>query len=244
MSSVYPNERKLGAAPRGNALVAWWQQLALRERGLVMLGVSVLLLVVGYLLLWEPAALGIRKLEADLPQLRVQAASMRAMADEAQRLRAAGGNATPIAPDDRVAAVRRSLQRAGLLRVGAAETSIPSSGGSAAGPTRLAPTLTVSGAIASVSVAPSARVDPPEVASEANGRVRVRFASIDYGVWVAWLAATESELAARAARVAVVTLAPNGPVGYVRAEAVLDWTAPAQSAASSAAASAPSSARP
>ena len=242
MSSVYPNERKLGAAPRGNALVAWWQQLALRERGLVMLGVAVLLLVVGYLLLWEPAALGIRKLEADLPQLRVQAASMRAMADEAQRLRAAGGNATPIAPDDRVAAVRRSLQRAGLLRGGAAETSISSSGGSAAGSTRLAPTLTVSGAI--VSVAPSAHVDPPEVASEANGRVRVRFASIDYGVWVAWLAATESELAARAARVAVVTLAPNGPVGYVRAEAVLDWTAPAQSAASSAAASAPSSARP
>ncbi len=245
MSSVYSAERKLGAAPRGNALVAWWQQLALRERGLVMLGIAVLVLGVAYLLLWEPAALGIRKLEADLPQLRVEAASLRAMADEAQRLRAAGGNVTTIAPDDRVAAVRRSLERAGLSRIGAAEVGTASgsvsNAVSGALSNRPVPTLTVDGAIASVSVAPSARSDPPEVASEPNGRVRVRFANIDYGVWVAWLAATESELAARAVRVSVAALAPNGPVGHVRAEAVLDWTAPAQSASSSGAASSTSS---
>ncbi|MGI9025625.1 MAG: type II secretion system protein GspM [Burkholderiaceae bacterium] len=235
----------VGAAPRGNALVAWWQQLALRERGLVILGVAVLVLVVGYLLLWEPAAQGVRKLEADLPQLRVEAASLRAMADEARRLRMAGGNVTPIAPDDRVAAVRRSLERAGLLRAGAAVAGSAANGTSGA----FAPTLTVNGPIASVSVAPSARSDPPEIASEANGRVRVRFSNIDYGVWVAWPAATESELAARAARVSIVALAPNGPVGHVRADTVLDWTAPAQSAqsaqsASSPAASSPSPSRP
>ena len=242
MSSVYPAERKIGAAPRGNALVAWWQQLALRERGLVMLGVAVLVLVAGFLLLWEPAALGIRKLEADLPQLRVEAASLRAMADEARRLRAAGGNVAPIAPDGRVAAVRRSLERAGLSRVGTAEASTTSGTVSAGS----APTLTVNGPIASVCVAPSARIDPPEVASEANGRVRVRFSNIDYGVWVAWLAATESELAARAVRVSVAALAPSGPVGHVRAEAVLDWTAPAPASptASPSPSSSSSSSRP
>lgn len=233
MSSVYSSERKIDASPRGNVLVAWWRQLAMRERGLVIFGVAVLVLGVGYLLLWEPAAAGIRKLQADLPQLRAQSASLRTMADEAQRLRAAGGNATPIAPDDRVAAVRRSLERAGLSRGGANanDASTPSSGS--------ARTLTVNGASASVSVAPTSRIDPPEVATEANGRVRVRFANADYGAWVAWLAATESELAARALRVSVAALAPNGPVGHVRAEAVLDWTAPALSA--SAAASPPAS---
>lgn len=232
MSSVYSAPRKIVASPRGNALIAWWQQLATRERGFMLVGVAVLVLVAAYMLLWEPAALGIRKLEADVPQLRAQSASLRAMGDEVQRMRAAGGSTTPIAPDDRAAAVRRSLERAGLLR-GATATGA-TSGGSA-------PTLTVNGAIASVNVAPTARIDPPEVTTEANGRVRVRFSDIDYGVWVAWLAATESELAARAVRVSLAALAPNGPVGHVRAEAVLDWTAPAQAAASSASSATPRS---
>ncbi len=234
MSSVYSSESKIDASARGNALVAWWRQLAMRERGLMIFGVAVLVLGIGYLLLWEPAAAGIRKLQADLPQLRGQSASLRTMADEAQRLRAAGGNTTPIAPDDRVAAVRRSLERSGLSRGGAnANDASTASSGSA-------PTLTVNGAIASasVSVAPTSRIEPPEVATEANGRVRVRFANVDYGAWVAWLATTESELAARALRVSVAALAPNGPVGHVRAEAVLDWTAPASSASASASAAA------
>ncbi len=234
--------------PRGgNALVAWWRALEMRERGLVLLGIAVLVLVAGYLLLWEPAAIGIRKLEGDLPQLRADAGSLRAMADEALRLRAAGGNTTPIAPDDRVAAVKRSLERAGLSSAGAsasAASAKAASAASSASANGLAPTLTVSGAIASVSVAPSARVDPPEVAAEANGRVRVRFANIDYGVWVAWLAATEGELAARAVRVSVAALAPNGPVGHVRAEAVLDWTAPGPAAVPGAAVAAPAASLP
>ena len=239
MSRVYSTERKIAASPRGNALLAWWQQLATRERGLMLFGMAMLLLVAGYVLLWEPAALGIRKLEADLPQLRAQSASLRAQSEEVLRLRAAGGNTTPIAPDDRVAAVRRSLERAGLLR-GASGVDARAAGGSTTS-NGSAPTLTVDGAIASVSVAPTARIDPPEVATEANGRVRIRFSDIDYGVWVAWLAATESELAARAVRVSVAELAPNGPAGHVRAEAVLDWTAPAQAATSSASSAAPAS---
>ena len=213
----------------------------------MILGVAVLVLVAGYMLLWEPAALGIRKLEADLPQLRAQSASLRAMADEARQLRAAMGHSTPIAPDDRVAAVRRSLARAGLLQ----GANVKEAANLAANEARTAgvntasrgsaPTLTVGGAIASVGVAPSARIPPPEVAPEANGRVRVRFSDIDYGVWIAWLAATESELAARSVRVSVAALAPNGPVGHVRADAVFDWTAPAPVAASAVSATAPAS---
>lgn len=219
--------RPTGDSPRRNAWIAWWGQLAPRERGLMILGVAVLVFVAGYMLLWEPAARGIRRLEADLPQLRAQSASLRAMADEARQLRAAMGQAAPIAPADRVAAVRRSLERAGLSRgepvkgtaIGAgAVTSDSASRGSA-------PVLSIGGADAS-GAAPGARLSPPDVAPEANGRVRVRFADIDYGVWIAWLATTETELGARSTHASVAALAPNGPVGHVRTEVVLDWTAP------------------
>ncbi len=96
------------------ALVEWWQRLAERERRLVVFGTLIVLVVAIFLTLWEPAADGIRKLRADLPQLRAQEASLRSMATEAGSLRAAGGAATAVAPADRAAAVRRSLQRAGL----------------------------------------------------------------------------------------------------------------------------------
>lgn len=220
--------RPIDASPRGNAWTAWWGQLAPRERGLMIVGVAVLVLVAGYMLLWEPAARGIRKLEADLPELRAQSASLRAMADEVRQLRATMGQAAPIAPDDRVAAVRRSLVRSGLLRATAVEGTAnrTTTAGTDVVPNGSAPTLTIKGASAS-GIAPGTRLVPPEVAPEANGRVRVRFPDVDYGVWIAWLAATETELGARSARVSVVALAPGGPVGHVRADAVLDWTAPA-----------------
>lgn len=204
------------------ALVQWWQRLAERERRLVVFGTSIVVAVVVYLTLWEPAADGIRKLRADLPQLRTQEASLRSMATEASTLRAAGGAASTVAPSDRVAAVRRSLQRAGLWREATAADAVarPVS----AGPSTTVSTLTVAGAVTTVASSPTARFEPPEIVAEANDRVRVRFDNIDYGVWVAWLAATETELATRAARVTIVALAPRGPVGHVKAEALLDWS--------------------
>jgi type II secretory pathway component PulM len=220
------------------ALINWWQSLATRERNLLGLGGLVVILVAGYLLLWEPPMLGVRKLETDLPQLRAQNAAMRTMADEATRLRATAGNTTTIATTDRTAAVKRSLQRAGLLST--APTSADASASAKPIDTtsgQVVQTLSVNGAVTTVANAPVARSAPPEVSADGE-RVRVRFDDIDYGVWVGWLAAAEGELAARASRVMVSSTAPKGPVGHVRAEAVLDWTQPAPS--SSSASSSPS----
>ena len=75
--------------------------------------------------MWQPAADGVRRVQADLPGLRAQTADVLAMAEEAKRLRAAGGQTVALTPDTRVAAVRRSLERAGLLRDAAAAAETP-----------------------------------------------------------------------------------------------------------------------
>ncbi len=208
-----------------SSLVAWWEGLASRERALLSSGAAVVVATIVYLLLWEPPASGIRKLQGDLPELRSQEASMRAMADEAGRLRAAGGSTQAVVPAERQAAVRRSLQRAGLWREGAGSGPRPEAAAGVSGNT--ISTLSVAGAVTTVTAAVTSRLEPPAITAEANDRVRVRFDDIDYGVWIAWLAATEGELAARATKVTVVALAPKAPVGHVRAEVVLDWTQPA-----------------
>jgi len=205
-------------------IARWWQGLAERERTLIATGAIVVLIVLVYVLLWEPAVLGIRKLTADLPQLREQNASMHAMADEAARLRAAAGSAPPITIAERPAAVRRSLERAGLW------SAAGSTARSDAAVTQTVRTLTVGGPVTTVvAAATTTRAAPPEVVGEGE-RVRVRFDDVDYGVWAGWLASAEGELAARATRVSVVSIAPKSPVGHVRAEALLDWTPPAASA--------------
>lgn len=71
------------------ALIQWWRALARRERRMVIAAVAVVLVAVGYLLLFEPAWRGSRALEAELPGLRRQAAQMEAMAGEARRLTSA-----------------------------------------------------------------------------------------------------------------------------------------------------------
>ena len=210
------------------SIAGWWQGLAERERRVLGFGALIVAVVVVYLWLWEPAAVGIRKLQADLPQLMAQDASMRAMAAEAAGLRASNGASASIAPNQRIAAVRRSLERAGLWREGAPAASAKPAGG--AEPATVS-TLSVSGTVTTVSTATTTRIEPPEVTAEPNDRVRVRFDNIDYGVWVAWLAATETELSARAGRVSVMALSPKAPVGHVRADVVLDWSAPSGAAA-------------
>lgn len=204
---------------------SWWSQLALREKRLVAGGGAVVGVVLVYLLLWEPAAQGIAKLRNDLPGLRAQNAAMRQMADEAAKLRRGGIAQAAPAADDRMAAVQRSLDRAGLARGSAGTPAVAEQGP--------VTTLSTGGAVVSVGTrAASAPTSAPEVSSESGGRVRVRFASIDYGVWVAWVAATESELSAHSSRVVVASLAPDGPPGRVKVESVFDWT-PAPAAARS-----------
>ncbi len=199
----------------------WWQGLEARERRLVVLGGVVVAAVLVYLALLEPAMLGIRRLTADLPPLREQNASIHAMADEAVRLRATAGASAPIAAGERPAAIRRSLERAGLAGSSAARSEAVSTPESQ---TRTVRTLTVGGPVTTVSSAgPTVRTTPPEVVADGE-RVRVRFDDVDYGVWAGWLAAAEGELAARVTRVSVVSTAPKSPVGHVRAEATFDWT--------------------
>jgi type II secretory pathway component PulM len=209
---------------KGNALIDWWQGLAARERGFLSAGALVILLILIYQLLVSPPLTGIGKLRDDLPQLREQNAAMRAMADEATRLRAAAGNAPPTAPNDRVAAVRRSLERAGLWSANAAAAAAASSSNAPTTPQRVQK-LSVGGTVTTVAAAPTTRAAPPEISADGE-RVRVRFDDIDYGVWIAWLASAETELSARASRVSVAANAPKSPVGHVHAEALLDWSTP------------------
>ena len=197
------------------ASLAWWSNRAPRERVVLATGLAGLIAIVFYAFVWQPAADGVRRVEADLPGLRAQTADVMAMAEEAKRLRAAGGQTVALTPDTRMAAVRRSLDRAGLLRDAAAETP--------AGTASVTSLSIGADAVPRLGVATAAKREPPDLSSENGGRVRVRFADIDYGVWVGWLAATETELGARAGRVAVAALGPPAPAGHVRAEAVFEW---------------------
>ena len=210
-----------------SAMPAWWAHRAPRERMVLAAGLAGLISLVFYALVWQPAADGVRRVEADLPGLRAQTADVLAMAEEAKTLRAAGGQTVALTPDTRMAAVRRSLERAGLLRdAAAAETPAAASAS--------APVTSLSigaDAVPRLGVATTSKREPPDLSSENGGRVRVRFADIDYGVWVGWLATTEGELGARAARVAVAALGPPAPAGHVRAEVVFEWAGAAMPSA-------------
>ena len=202
------------AAPRF-AMPSWWRARAPRERAILGAGLLGLLVLAGYAFVWQPAADGIRRTEADLPGLRAQTANVLAMADEAKRLRATGGQSVALTPERRVAAVRRSLERAGLLREAATANAASS-----------APVTSLSvgaDAVPRLAVVATGKSEPPDIATEAGGRVKVRIADVDYGVWIAWLAAAEPEVGARAARAGVTALLPPAPAGHVRAEVLFEW---------------------
>lgn len=67
-------------------LIARWQALAPRERRLIGAGLAVIVLAIGYLVLFEPAWKGRRQLQRDLPALRAQVARMSTLAAEVQTL--------------------------------------------------------------------------------------------------------------------------------------------------------------
>lgn len=91
----------------------YWSERAPRERRLLTAGAAFLLLVVFYLVLVDPAASGIRRLERLLPQTHAQAEELEALVAEAKSLRSAAPAAAPGAADAR-AAVASSLDAAGL----------------------------------------------------------------------------------------------------------------------------------
>jgi general secretion pathway protein M len=87
---------------------AYWQQRDARERRMLLLGLTVVVLGFVYGVLIDPALSGRAKLKAQIPQLRLQAARMDALAKQSTELSSL--NAENIAP------VSREMVESGLTR--------------------------------------------------------------------------------------------------------------------------------
>ncbi|MBP0622962.1 type II secretion system protein M [Cupriavidus consociatus] len=83
---------------------AFWSARNPREQAILAGGAAVMVLVIGYTLLWEPAAEGRQRLARNLPQMRADLAEMESLAQEARGLKA-----TP-APALRGDALTQALQ--------------------------------------------------------------------------------------------------------------------------------------
>ena len=96
-----------------DALRNFWSQRAPRERLALSAAAAVLLLVAIYLLLIEPAATGIARLEKSLPAARAQAEQLDRLLAEVTGLKARPQVAV-LAPADARGALEKSLEAAGL----------------------------------------------------------------------------------------------------------------------------------
>jgi general secretion pathway protein M len=95
------------------ALKQFWAERAPRERAILLAGGGLLLLVLVYLVLIEPAWTGIARLERGLPRQRAEAAELDALLAEVKAMKARPAVATMSATDAR-SALETSLGRAGL----------------------------------------------------------------------------------------------------------------------------------
>lgn len=91
---------------------AFWSSLAPRERRLVATALTVVLVAIAYLVLWEPAARARTQLAKELPVLREQAAEMSSLAREAQSL--ANAVPAPVTGAAQRTALEDTLTRHGL----------------------------------------------------------------------------------------------------------------------------------
>ncbi|HXY22328.1 MAG TPA: type II secretion system protein GspM [Burkholderiaceae bacterium] len=96
-----------------STLSGFWSARAPRERRILLAGATFLAALILYLLLVEPAARGIVRLQRLLPQTRTQASRLETLVSEARSLRTLAPVATPVAADAR-SALDKSLRDAGL----------------------------------------------------------------------------------------------------------------------------------
>jgi general secretion pathway protein M len=93
---------------------AWWETLNTRERGLVAGGTVLALVVVLYVLVWEPLQTSSRRLRQNVAEQRANLAWMRQAAQEIKRLN--GASIAQPASDDRslLTLVDQTARAAGL----------------------------------------------------------------------------------------------------------------------------------
>ncbi len=96
-----------------DAVLQFWNERAPREKSVLALGGLIVVLAVAYLLLIEPAASGIKRLERNLPAQRAQAAQLDALLGEVKSLRSRPQVAS-VSPAEARAALDKSLAAAGL----------------------------------------------------------------------------------------------------------------------------------
>lgn len=96
-----------------DGLLQLWAERSRREKTVLLAGFAVLVAAIIYLLLVEPAASGIARLERGLPQSRAQAAKLESLLAEVRGLRGRAQVATLSAQETR-SAVEKSLTSAGL----------------------------------------------------------------------------------------------------------------------------------
>jgi general secretion pathway protein M len=94
-------------------LTTFWRERAPRERAVLAALAGVVALTLVFLLLVEPAWIGIKRLQSSLPSLRAQVAQLDGLLAEAKALRSRPQAAT-VAPAEARAALERSLASAGL----------------------------------------------------------------------------------------------------------------------------------
>ncbi len=105
---------------------AWWENLGARERGLIVVGTVLVMMLLSYVLAWEPLRNSDRRLRQNVAERRADLAWMRQAAEEIKRLGGAGA-ARPVA-DNRslLTLVDQTARAAGL---GAALKRVAPQGG-------------------------------------------------------------------------------------------------------------------
>lgn len=103
-----PNAEAAASAPRA-AAQAWWRGLAARERRLLAVGGTVLLLGLLWALAVQPAWRTLQRAPAELEALDAQLQGMRALASEAEQLRAT----PPVSSEQAAAVLKSAVERLG-----------------------------------------------------------------------------------------------------------------------------------